>query len=283
MSVDWVPFGLNDDEAAEYQVLLEGIPVWLREPLVAFVDRHLRFKEDHYLVSKCLTLQLTTRVDLKVSAGGTFVEPRIVRRRLRALDDAELLRIVDYIVSVTSQYLSSQNARELEETLKLGRSRWTVGKRGEEVGLVERVPAGVQLAVEGATKSAGSAGVILARAWALVHGLQPNDSAGYADAVRAVEIAAIDLVQPNNSKATLGTVITQMRDQGDWRLPLREHAHAPSTELLLNALRALWHGHRDRHGSADYRDVTHQARAAVALAASLVEWFTAGVVERRSG
>lgn len=281
MTVEWMPFGLDDDEVAQHEVLVAGVPAWLKEPLIGYVNAYLK-ESQYYSAMRCLDIQLNTRVDLGVSTGGSLVQPDGVLKYLRSIKDLELLRIVDYVAAVQNPYLNTQNARSLENLLKAGRSKWTVGERAGRVGLVERVPEGVQASVEGVIESAGSAGKILARAWAHVHGLQPNDSAGYADAVRSVEIAAIDVVQPNNKNATLGTVINQMRDKGDWRLPLREHQHAPSTELLLTSARTLWHGHRDRHGSVDYNDVTHEeARAAVALAATLVEWFSSGAIARR--
>lgn len=282
MTVDWMPFGLDDEETEQYEVLVPGVPTWLKEPLIGYVDGHLKDRGFH-VTSRCLDVQLATRIDLGVSTGEFYLDPDPVLRRLRSLSSTELLRLVDYIASERSLNANSADALALEKILKAARSKWTVGKRAGKVGLVERVPEGVQASVEGAIQSAGSAGKILARAWAHVHGLQPNDSAGYADAVRAVEIAAIDVVEPNNKAATLGTVIGVMRSHGDWRLPLREHQHAPSTELILTTARTLWHGHRDRHGSVDYSDVTHEeARAAVALASTLVEWFASGAVARRT-
>lgn len=281
MTADWVPFGLEDNEVEQYEVLVAGVPSWLKEPLIGFVDAYLK-DSGYYVVSRCLDIQLHTRIQLGVSSGDHYVHPNPVQTRLRSMSDLSLLRVVDYTVGVMGPYVGANNANELEKILKAGRSKWTVGDRAGRVGLVERVPEGVQVSVEGVIESAGSAGKVLARAWAHVHGLQPNDSAGYADAVRAVEIAAIDVVQPNNKNATLGTVITQMRDQGDWRLPFREHQHAPSTELILTSTRTLWHGHRDRHGSVDYKDVTHEeARAAVVLASTLIDWFISGAVARR--
>ena len=282
MTVEWVPFGLDQDEIADYGVLVPGVPTWLSEPLIGYVDSYL-VDHPYYRVSKCLDIQLHTRVDLGVPTGQSYVHKDPVLNALRRLEDVQLLRVVDYVAAVTAPTHTSQEALQLESLLKSGRSKWTPGDRGGRVGLIERVPEGVQASVEGVIASSGSAGRILARAWAHVHGLQPNDSAGYADAVRAVEIAAIEVVQLSNKSATLGTVINQMRDQGDWRLPLREHVHAPSADLLLTTTRTLWHGHRDRHGSADYSDVTHdEARSAVALAATLVDWFISGAVARRA-
>lgn len=277
----WVPFGIKDDEVADYEVLVDGVPPWLREPLTGCIDSYLS-TSGWYDTARCIGIQLNTRVQLGVSAGSSITDSATILARIRNLAPLELLRIVDYVVSEVAYNTNSQAARGLDDLLEAGRSKWTVGERGGRIGLVERVAEGVQSSVEGVIASAGSSGKVLARAWSHVHGFQPYDSGGYADAVRAVEIAAIELVQPNNKKATLGTVINQMRDQGNWRLPLREHEHAPSTELILNSARTLWHGHRDRHGSVDYSDVSHaEARAAVALAATLVEWFTSGAVARR--
>lgn len=136
--------------------------------------------------------------------------------------------------------------------------------------------------VEETVASSGTAGQILARAWGKVHGISPDNSGSYADAVRAAEAAIQPIVEPKNKEATLGTLAAVMRAQGDWRLPLREHAHAPSPELLVAMLQTLFRGHADRHGTEDYRDVTHEeAEAGVALAATLVAWFTSGAVQRR--
>lgn len=282
MSSEWVPFGLDGEELVEYEVLLDGVPDWLREPLVSWVLLHVQSHSSSWcLTPQCLDVQLNTRVSLGAKSGSSLTDPGVVLTSLRRMSGLELLRVADYFVSRTGG-VSTERARRLESVLRAAKSKWTVGNRRSKPGLVERVPEGVQTSVEGVIETAGSAGKILARSWAHVHGLQPNDSAGYADAVRAVEIVAIDVVQPGNQNATLGTVINQMRTQSDWGLPLREHEHAPSPELLLTSTRTLWHGHRDRHGSADYSDVTHdEARAAVTLAATLVDWFSSGAVRRR--
>jgi hypothetical protein len=53
--------------------------------------------------------------------------------------------------------------------------------------------------------------------------------------------------------------------------------------MVVAMLRTLWFGHRDRHGKPmGHTDVTHEeARAAVVLAASLVDWFASGALARR--
>jgi hypothetical protein len=224
----------------------------------------------------CRDIQLHTDVWLGVNAENQVWSEDVVAE-LQQRQDIELLRVADYLLST-----SPHSDGSLEPILLGARSKWTVGERDGRPGLVDRVSAGVQDAAE-ALFTRGEAGRVLARAWAMVHGLDPKPSAAYADAVVAVEIVAIGTVQPTHTTATLGTVIGQMKADGDWRLPLREHPDAPGAELLISMLRTLWHGHRDRHGKVDYSDVTvDEARAAVSLAVSLVDWFDSGVIARRS-
>lgn len=282
MAAEWVPFGLEDDEVAEYRVLIPGVPSWLREPMLGWVRDQLTAGGDWFHRSAVAPLQIMTRIDLGLVGDGSLVSASLVLRELRGLSEIKLLRFVDALVSQKAYSPESAPAVQLEAVLAAAQSKWKIGRREDDVGLVERVPAGVQESVESTIRNSGSAGQVLSRAWSHVHRFEPNDSAGYGDAVKAVEIAAVTVVQPDNAGATLGSVIAQMRQNGDWRLPLREHAYAPSADMLLFMLRTLWHGHRDRHGSVDYRDVTHEeARSAVALAATLVDWFASGAVARR--
>jgi hypothetical protein len=61
---------------------------------------------------------------------------------------------------------------------------------------------------------------------------------------------------------------------------LRDSDKAPGAKSLAAMLRTLWRGHQSRHGRPDYTDATlEEARAAVVLAATLVQWFTSGVIE----
>ena len=228
-------------------------------------------------------MQTEIRVSLGVKAGANaFYDADFARNAVRGLPESELLRVVDYLMGEVSNYFRLTVSAELEAILAGGGSAWRVGERLGKLGLIERVPEGVRVAVESVFERSGTAGHLLARAWSHIHGVVKNDSAGYGDAVRAVEVAAIPLVLGEDPEATLGTVIQRMRADGDWRLPLREHNHAPSAEMVVQILRTLWRGHSDRHGNVDYKDVSHEeARAGVVLAATLVDWFTAGAIARR--
>jgi len=87
-----------------------------------------------------------------------------------------------------------------------------------------------------------------------LYGLTPNPGTAYRLAIVAIEDAAVPVVSPTNARATLGTVLKQLEEQGDWELPmLREHSDAPSRSIVIGMLRMLWHGQHDRHRGATIR------------------------------
>ncbi|MET3945799.1 hypothetical protein ABIB49_000474 [Arthrobacter sp. UYCu512] len=120
----------------------------------------------------------------------------------------------------------------------------------------------------------------LKEAWADAYGVSPRPSVAYANAVVAVEIAALEVVPINKPDPTLGDVITILDTQQKyWSLPFRDNDKAPRIEVLVKLMRLLWRGHSSRHGRPDYRDASdEEARGAVLLAATLVGWLTAGLL-----
>ncbi|WP_163544335.1 hypothetical protein [Occultella kanbiaonis] len=192
---------------------------------------------------------------------------------------------MDYLLQ--KQQPSADALRAVQEILDAGRSAYTVGRRDRRPGLERRVPGGVQSAAEAVTAGSGRAGERLASAWREAFGLGPDLSKVYAEAVKAVEDAAIPVVVPKQASATLGHVIGQLCKDGDWSLPLtREDSAAPSSETVLRMCQGLWKGHHDRHGgdpNAPAQVSQAEAEAALFLAVPLVQWFTSGAVVRRQG
>lgn len=274
-----MPFGFTNDEAEQYQVLVEGVPAPLREAILGWL-RPILSSSDYSEVynARAIELSMLTRINLGVREDD-FLKWTQLAQLLRKLPEEELLRLVDAALSKSWRRETAQ----LESALSLSKSKWKVGSRLGARGLVSRVPEGVQSMVESTIANSGTAGQILARAWGKVHAITPDNSGAYADAVRAAETAIQPVVEPRNKEATLGTLASVMKAQGDWRLPLREHQHTPSSDLVPAMLRTLFRGQADRHGTADYRDVTHEeAETGVVLAATLVAWFASGAVQRRS-
>lgn len=290
----WRPLGVDtDDEVADYDALHEGVPAWLAAPFWAWVfdavTLHRPYSDgsgrvamlDVALAEKlCQTLRIplpnlrATSVDVPTGNG-----------QLRGAMDAfrghtDPLQIVDYLLA----YGERTKPDELEELLERGKSAWTVGTRSGRPGLVRRVPLGVQIAADSVMARSGRAGVRLAKAWEALYGIGPDPSEAYRLAILAVEDAAVPVVSPSSSRASLGTVLKQIEDQGDWRLPMeREHPQAPSHETVVALMRMLWHGQHDRHGgqpSAPGNVTYPEAVVAVSVAVTLVQLFDAGLIER---
>lgn len=115
--------------------------------------------------------------------------------------------------------------------------------------------------------------------------MHPDPSDAYDEAIRAVEAAAIPVVEPNNAGATLGHVLGQLANQG----------HLYEVAITDKGLYAGISNRRVRAGSAAveraYRPPrgkypcragkSASAEMAVHLAAALVQWFTSGAIRRR--
>lgn len=290
----WRPLSVNDEESiAKYDALHEGIPGWMEKRFWDWVESSL-YERIEGADSEFADLRLAAYFDrdllndlemklqipmpeVPYGVGDDFIPQWVmphVRINSRGLD------IADYLLS----HGGHGDPEVLEDLLEQGKSAWTVGERLGRPGLTRRVPEGVQLAADEVMTSSGDAGIKLAQAWEALYGLRPDPTVAYSLAIKAVEDAAIPVVSPKHRQATLGTVLSQMRDQEDWHLPLkREHPQAPSGEVLLGMMQMLWTGQHDRHGgNSELPPLTHEeAMVAVSLAVTLVHWFTTdGLVER---
>ena len=201
-----------------------------------------------------------------------------VRSVLEGHGDIAVWRLVDFMI-----FEGRGKVSELRQILLEGGSAWDVGIRMGKRGLLRRVPDGVAVAVEAAIKHPNG-GKKLAEAWEAAYGVYPDPSKAYSLAIKAVEDAAIPVVCPNDKKATLGKVIGYI-DQGTWHLPhQREDSTAPTHDVLVSMLKALWAGQHDRHGGGAVAVpggmTQSEAESALMLAVSLVAWFETGKVQQ---
>lgn len=263
------------DASADYrEALYEGVPPWIAEP----IRRWLLTLQPRPLDAAALEIyDLTTR---RATSLANYVRSYRLTGALHYVRDDELIRLVDFALAA-----DAPNSDDLERVLALGSSTWRVGRRGEHAGLEKRVLDGVREAAEHPMTTQGHAGDLLSEAWKATFGLNPDYEKAYSKAVKAVEAAAIPVVSPANSKATLGTVIADMRNQKDWGLDMTRPAKAPTSDsVVVTMAKQLWSGQNDRHaGQPDYTPSTQaDAEAALFLAAPLVHWFSTQAVARRS-
>lgn len=291
----WRPLGVDtEDEIATYDALHDGVPIWMVSRFWDWVkvvigerrsyydgSGHFRMIRETLVEEMCQVLRLPLppiRMPETSPPAGQAQDKLVMDVLVKS---GNPLAIADYLLA----HAEHADGTELDALLTRSKSAWTVGTRAGRRGLVRRVPEGVQIGADSVMARAGRAGARLAKAWEELYGLTPDASAAYGLAIKAVEDAAVPVVSPNNERATLGTVLSQMEQQGDWKLPMeRVHDRAPSTEVVIGMMRLLWHGQHDRHGgqpSAPGDVSIEEATVAVSIAVTLVNLLNSGVVSRQ--
>lgn len=266
----WVPRGV-DPSARE--VLFDGVPQHLRGSLYAWMkpllcrrstsSMYWFYKED---VLREFDLVARGPQALYAVTGSTWPGGLVHIR------DEQLLDLADWL----AHRAANTDVRELERILASASSAWKVDIRNGNTGLVRRVPLSVDTAAHTAMRL-GSAGELLGEAWAACFGRTENPEEAYEKAIKAVEEAAAPVVSPKNPRATLGTMVRDMKNQGDWKIDLP----GVQQDVAVSMMEALWTGQESRHGGNDYRVPTQsEAEVAVLLAVPLVQWFGTGAVTR---
>ncbi|MCO4273053.1 hypothetical protein NG701_01155 [Pseudarthrobacter sp. HLT3-5] len=289
MNDNWRPLGFESDTTT-YDALHDGVPDWMAESFWDWMRTQLLLSQRSeeypgaldYFLDQDLVRQVERRCRVAIPYRGYSAETGMSEIRGSTEVVQAQLRVADFLLATRS---TEHAADKLNIVLEESGSMWRVGERSGSRGLVRRVPDSVQTAVDNAILFGGHAGARLAQAWAAIYGIDPNPSLAYSLSVKAVEDAAIPVVSPNDTSATLGKINSQIRNTGDWSLPLqREDEHTPASSTLLSMMKMLWAGQADRHGGHHDPDlvITHEAaEVAVMTAATLVQWFTAGLVTRR--
>ncbi|MFG2933939.1 hypothetical protein [Streptomyces achromogenes] len=174
----------------------------------------------------------------------------------------------------------------LQDMLTLAGSSYRVNDA--RTGLELRVDETAQQALSSTlaaarTTQSGSAAEHLATAWKSAYGRDPDPTKAYSEAIKAVESASQSVIEPSNAKATLGSMLGVIRNS-----PQRFSTAIPAPgqendiELVSAMMQRLWKGQTARHGSQNPTrfETQREAEMAVHLAATLVQWFAPGLVQR---
>ncbi|MEU8434558.1 hypothetical protein AB0F18_16865 [Streptomyces sp. NPDC029216] len=275
--------------APEHDGPFDGVPDHLRPPLAEWLEHALEHEElgdysDEEVAERTLCLRLRIVPDRD--------RPRFGSRYRNALVSApgvQLLDVVDAVLAYKAerQVDDPESIQRLTDLLDEAGSAYRVAETRD--GLEERVTPGVRDAVRqtiadaaGASAS-GSAAEHLATAWQAAYGRSPDPVRAYSESIKAVEAAAHAVIQPNNAKATLGTMLGEIKNaRHKFTTALSTPAGGDPITSAEAMMRALWEGQTSRHGAqrATVPETLEAARAAVHLAAALVQWFVSGAVVR---
>lgn len=274
------------------QTLHEGVPAHLEQNLRMWIMEALSGRG-----AEQVAMRLGIRIDYERARGDG------ARFLALAPQPDELLDIIDAILSLGGPWLrldewetiSGQPDHRrwemarvaLAEMLKLSESSYCINAAGD--GLTVRVDSTVAAALASATATAtakpdaGSAAAHLAAAWEAAHRLHPDPPKAYSEAIKAVESAAHAVVQPKQPAATLGTILGELRATTHlYTLAIPGPNGAGDIAPLIGMIELLWQGQSSRHGAMTTTrlETIDEARMAVGLAVTLVDWFTTGAVRR---
>ena len=221
------------------------------------------------------------RVDLLDAADVAMQLDEELRRQFQRIDRER--ESSSRAVGAPTQ--RAELAVRLAKLLDDANSVYRVGRGPDDrLRVLRRLDPSVQAAAEEAIATAEpTAGDLLRRSWTAAYSRTPTPPSAYRDAVLAVETLTSPAVLPTDRAATLGKVINHLRDAADkWELGLADDGGGRAVDDIRGMFSLLWRG-EDRHGGRDYEDVTlAEARAAVHLAVTLVQWLTDGVLRPRT-
>lgn len=289
MPSDWRPLYARDSESPTlFDGPYEGAPEWLFPRLWEWCENlmpSMYFGPTAIRAWREMGLALHIAVpDPRAQEGSGLVDAWYKY----LLDHPDhLLSLADYVLSHvlrSSRAEDQQSTAELRDILSMGGSVWEVGRDGTHYFLSRRVGNEARAAAESIMASRDRAAEHLRLAWRSIYGRAPSPGDGYREAVKALEAAAIPVVSPLNTKATLGTIIADLRAAPHkWTVRLNHPDRQAQVRALADALDLIWKGdlrHGDPNETSPAQVVLHEAEAALQLSLAMVKWFRDGTVVR---
>jgi hypothetical protein len=280
---EYVPSGVREG-AIDPGVLIEGVPSYMRQSLTDWIGDALRdLRGSPYMGQPPEWVLSEER--LKAVERHCRVTLDWTHEKYSALSSLQHLADLEashqtFIWAIDYACGNGQGAspEDLETILRDGGSAWRVSEVGVP-HLERRVPEGVVVGATEVIAKSGEAGKLLAQAWGDMYGVKPDPSEAYRHAIRATEAAAVATVSPKHLKATLGTMIGDMRSTPNKWTVTTEGDH--SLESIIAMMETMWTGQTDRHGIAGGEKslIPGSAEVAVHLAVALVGLFAGGSIK----
>ena len=199
-------------------------------------------------------------------------------------DDDFALDVLEVMISKPA--IGVAQLRELDRLLSEAHSAYRLREDGRAIEMrdLPEVKEQVQAVVNAAADSPGEH---LAAAYNSANGRTTDTEKAYARAIKAVEAAVRPIISPNDTAATLTKMIIAVRDKpAKWTFGLVDHRDAKSPSapaadgigVVLDLMRLLAYGQQERHGDSApiVENTREEARAAVMVATTLVDWATTG-------
>lgn len=269
---------INDEE-----VLVDGVPVWMRNSVLALIREVTtahRGRDPRGQRILGVRDALIHTIERKLHA--TFTEDEGDEWELQASllsycnDGEHALDVIGALLDVGGSEMQQGFPRlfqQVNEILIESGSKWHAVEQGSyKATLEERVE---QAAADAMTLSiedvSNNSSALLKSAWSDAFGRDPSASDAYTNAVKAMEAAAGPVLTPNNTSATLGHMIGELRaNPTRWKSQLIEATPGNGSATVMKAMELVWEGHADRHGTNSPEPVTQEAAEQAVFTAVMV-------------
>lgn len=292
--MQWRPLSRRGQPDPRLDEPYEGLPAHLRQPVIGWVDaaywpgrHHPNSGEPSLPLLRELQLSMRLAAPLDLRNGGSALNDVLERMEH---DEAFALDVVDFtlfFITILLPHSFADSVSDLDHVLWAGGSAWETAAAeplhdeddSDHWQLSRRAIGPVRDAIDELPASSRAHQHLVA-AWNRLVGRNPDPSAAYREAVRAIEAAAKPIVEPRNDRATLGTMLRVLRDAPTGRFQPR----LGDIEDIERMMRLVWTNQRDRHGTDDdqtpFTVSLEDADVAVHLALTLTRLFAGGHVTR---
>jgi hypothetical protein len=280
----------------------EELPDWVMSSVLSFLEpffqghgpaaygiSYMEGMQRDFIREVERTCQIPVRWDLGRNGAANSVWQAMYRDRALAV------KVIDYSLGDVMLGYDAQgmgrSVAELDRALKQAGANYVVvlpDERRASYRLERRTIPAAAAAARAQMSVHGNASDHLDNAWKAAFGREPNPTLAYGEAVKAVEAAAIPVVLPNDSTATLGKVVGELRANPQKYSVVFSRDAEPAKGVTLSPLEvvigltdSLWSNQTDRHPPGDPQPpvpVTQaQAEMAVNVAVALVHTFRSAI------
>lgn len=294
MNEDWQP--LSARESGKPAGLCEGVSAGLARPLRAWIERSAVDLPNDVIERLGVLLDIDLEQFWFSENLPESLAHAPLSNKLLEVADAVLYSLATFAGNYAGKgrvVNANETKREVRSSLQqlLDDARSVYEVKEDCTGIERRIDPTAAKILDSASKAAenkidtGSAASQLREASDSVRAMHPDTKKAYRMAVTAVESAAHAIIEPNNTRATLGTMLRILdANPADFEVEIagKDRGKGPITPVT-GMIRMLWDGQTSRHGSKQpaREETREEAEMAVQLASVLVLWFASGMIRRK--
>lgn len=270
------------------EALIEGIPIWMRPSIERFIaywitgynadPREAAMPDMQRIneIERYLQIQLE-----RYGSGAKIATYRNVIVYVQ--NDEKCLDVVEAILATNNN--TDIIVNQINTILTSSGSKWIAVKGGSGVRatLEERVSESAQNALAMALReSDATTQQFLKQAWSNAFGRNPNASGAYSNAIKAIEAAAWPTITPKHKKATLGTMLGEVKSNiSKWKTATVDKKENQGATTIKDIMQLIWDGQTDRHGTAQPVAPSQEAaEEAVLYAVVVCNFFNRNLVTK---